>query len=134
MPIPNLIHPIPIVFRQINESTTIYDEHHREPVQQSKWGSNITVMGQIKWAEEKALTIAVNGKILNADGYVLFRYIDLQAKTVTLKGNENITSIGGVNQDLYVLKLRPVASYNDVGGSTMVKAFFEDRQPKRQKY
>lgn len=134
MPIPNLIHPIPIVFRQINESTTIYDEHHREPVQQSRWGSSITVNGQIKWAEEKSLTITVNGKILNADGYVLFRYIDLTAKGVTLKGNENITKIGATNYDLYVLKLRPTASYDDVGGSTMVKAFFEDRQPKRKKY
>lgn len=132
MAIPNLIHPVPIVIRQIDESETIYDDDMREPVQQTVRGASVTVNGQVKWGMEKSFTSTARGAEEGSDGYVLFRYVDLAAAGITLKREDRFLKLGNVDVDVYVKALRPEGHYSDQGGPTLVKAFFADRQPSRQ--
>lgn len=137
MTVPNLIHPVPVKIQQIRKDTTVQDNDFREPVQRSKKDATETLQAQIAWKGEKILVMSEGGAQEQADGYVLFRSIDLQAKSITLQQNDRIIEIGtGANKkevDLYIIKLQPIGHYPDRGGSTLVKAFFEDRQPSRQR-
>jgi len=132
MPIPNLIHPVPVEIRQIDESETIYDDDMREPVQQSVRASTVTVPGQVKWGMDQNLQTRLRGAEEGSDGYVLFRYVDLAAQGITLAREDRFVKLGNVDVDVYVKALRPEGHYSDQGGPTLVKAFFADRQPSRQ--
>lgn len=128
MPIPNLIHPVSILLSQIEYSTTDFDEEFREPVQNVNRAVTQTIPGQVKWAHDKKVFYMRQGKKLEADGYVLFRYVDLSAKTVTLNIGDRILQTGKQNlTNVYIVHLQPIGHYTDTDGSTMVKAFFEDK-------
>lgn len=129
---PRLIHPVPISIQQFNLSATIQDEDYREPVQQAARGTTVEAVGQVAWSGDKELEFTRGGVQEKANGYVLFRYRDLNAKSITLKDNDRFISIGGIETDVYIAKLLPIGHYTDQGGPTMVKAFFIDRQPSRQ--
>lgn len=132
MPIPNLIHPVPILIQQIDTAETLYDDELREPVQQSVRGATVTVDGQVKWGLDQSVDSERRGAQEDSDGYVLFRYVDLQAQGVTLKHEDRFIKLGTLDVDVYVTSLRPEGHYSDTGGPTLVKAFFADRQPSRQ--
>lgn len=134
MPMPNLLHPVPVSIQTHNTSSTQYDEDFREPVQQTVKSSSQTVEGQVKWANSEEIKVTIGGVQKKADGYVLFRYIDLSAAAtpITLKVNDRLISIDGENTDVYIMKLTPCGHYPGLG-KTMVKAFFEDRQPAKQR-
>jgi hypothetical protein len=131
--LPRLIHPIPIELETLSKSTTIYDEDAREPVQAAARTATKTVVGQVKWAQEYALDMAKGGPQEGSLGYILFRYVDLQAQGIELKQNDRITKIGHLETDVYVKSLEPVGHYPDQVGASMVKAHFMDRQPSRQR-
>jgi hypothetical protein len=133
MALPRLLHPVPIVIEQISKATTFYDEDAREPIQAAARSSQETVQGQVKWEGDLALDVAAGGAQEGAQGYVLFRYTDLAAKGITLAQNDRIVKIGQQEVDVYVTKLRPVGHYPDQSGASLVKAFFMDRQPSRQR-
>jgi hypothetical protein len=130
---PRLIHPVPIVIEQVDEANTNYDDHHREPIQQSKRKTSVTIKGQVRWAvpDDVELQITIGGKQIQADGYVLFRFKDLTAASVTLKENDRFISIGGETVDVYIVKFRPMGHYPRAGGPTLVRAYFMDRTPIR---
>ncbi len=133
MVMPNLIHPVPVTIQQFDIAATIQDDDYREPVQQAARKANVTIVrGQPKWSGEKDLTYTKGGVQLKADGYVLFRYKDLEAASVELRDNDRFTLIGKQVVDVYIVKLRPLGHYTDQSGETLVKAFFMDRQPARQ--
>ena len=132
MTLPNLLHPVPIVIEQLDQTNTVYDEDYREPVMQASHATSKTLPGQVKWGLDDELAMSVGGPSEKADGYVLFRYVDLNAQSVTLKQNDRFTKIGNVETDVYIVSLKPIGHYPDAGGATMVKAFFSDRQPSRQ--
>lgn len=131
MPMPNLIHPVPIEIEKIDSGETIMDEDYREPVQQSRRAAKITVNGQVKWGMEKGLSAASGGPEEHYDGYVLFRYTDLTAASVLIERNDRFTSIDGIETDVYVIRLKPMGHYPGLG-ATLVRAYFLDRQPTRQ--
>ena len=132
MPQPNLLHPVPIIIQQLNKASTIQDDDFREPVQQALHNANKTAPGQVKWISEKDLEVSEAGTMEGADGYVLFRYVDLAARGITLQQNDRIIKMGTLDTDVYIVKLRPEGHYPDIGGPTLVKAFFKDRQPTKQ--
>jgi hypothetical protein len=132
MPIPNLLHQVPISIQTQNTANTQYDDDYREPIQQTTKNTSKIVDGQVKWANSEEIKITIGGIQKKADGYVLFRYIDLDNKSVTLNINDRFISIDGEDTDVYVIKLRPCGHYPGLG-KTMVKAFFEDRQPQKQR-
>lgn len=131
MPIPNLIHPVPIVVEKISRSTTYYDEDAREPIQAADRATAVNIDGQVKWFDENELAATKTGPAEGSAGYVLFRQIDLTAKGLELEQNDRFTQIGTRTTDVYVTALRPVGHYPDQLGHTMIKAYFTDRQPSR---
>lgn len=141
MPIPNLLHPVPVLVQQINKvdqtvssDGTWFDDDFREPVQHvaDATAGEIQVPGQVRWGMDEKLRATLTGAMAESDGYVLFRYVDLEAKSIELKQNDRITKLGKIDVDVYIVGLRPEGHYSDIGGATLVKAFFKDRQPSRQ--
>lgn len=132
MPIPNLIHPVPIKIRQIQRGATYYDEDAREPIQHASRSTTKTISGQVKWRSQFELGHEKGGPTEGAAGYVLFRKIDLEAQAIELQDGDRFVEIGNRETDVYVTALRPVGHYPDRVGYTMIKAFFEDRQPSKQ--
>lgn len=127
MVLPRLNHPIPITISVVDETETTFDEDYREPVQQSE-RSEFVVQGQIKnFGQEMELD--VGGRKVMATGYVLFRYIDLNTVGIVLKYNALITKLGNLDTHVYVIGLTPIGHYSDQGGPTMVRAYYNDRQP-----
>lgn len=137
MPIPNLIHPVPIVIEQIDKTRqednagagSWFDDDFREPVQQAARAATVTVVGQPRWGDAQKLGASRSGPESEANGYVLFRYVDLEGKSIELQQNDRFLKIGKLNTNVYIVSLRPEGHYDDIGGATLVKAFFKDRQP-----
>jgi hypothetical protein len=129
---PNLINPVPIEIEQLDISTTIYDDDFREPIAQASRTTKVTIKGQVKWETKDGLRVMRGGVEEIAAGYVLFRLIDLAANNITLRQNDRFTKLGTEITDIYIIALRPEGHYADIGGPTLVKAFFADRQPTRQ--
>lgn len=132
MLLPNLLHPVPIIIQQLDTANTEYDSRHREPIQQSARKTNQIVNGQVNFIKQKEMFITNGGIELKADGYILFRYYDLDSKSITLQINDRISKIGNINTDYYIIKLTPRGHYPEFGGATLVKAYFNDQQPRRQ--
>lgn len=129
MTVPNLLDPVPVTIVQGDVASTLYDEDAREPVQQLAHQTPVTLQGQVKWGAVEEVEMERQGVAEGADGYVLFRKIDLDVKGVTLAKNDRFTQIGLVETDVYILKLQPMGHYTDQGGHTLVRAWFEDRTP-----
>lgn len=132
MPTPNLIHPVPVTIEQIDKPATLYDEDAREPIQFAARATSKTIAGQVKWGSQFDETTTRVGTVEGASGYVLFRQIDLTAAGVELQLEDRFSRIGTRDTDVYITRLRPVGHYPDHSGHTMIKAFFDDRQPSKQ--
>jgi hypothetical protein len=131
-PLPNLIHPIDVKIQQINIAATIYDEETREPIQKAARSATTTVKGQILWGKSENLKASAGGSEEQADGYVLFRYKDLIAKSIVLQLNDRFIKMGHVDTDVYITSIQPLGHYPDQNGPALVKAYFQDRQPSKQ--
>ena len=131
MPLPRLLHPVPIQIQQISTATTEYDHDAREPIQFAQRQTVKTVQGQVQWGAAMSEQHTRGGAVESADGYVLLRYVDLQAQGITLQREDRFVKLGNETTDLYINRLVPVGHYPDAGGATMVKAFFDDRGPTR---
>lgn len=132
MVIPNLIHPVPITIQVLDKAGSIVDEDHREPVQQAKRLTDEIVFGQPRTNAYFSIEERAAGLHLSADGYVLFRYVDLEAKAIVLKENDRFKKIGHLEVDVYVNKITPVAQYSDQNGPAMLKAYYADRFPSKR--
>lgn len=131
MPIPNLLHPIQITIEQWNVGDTLYDEYTREPIQQASRASYVTIQGQVSWNIKDEVVMGAGGAVLNAEGYILFRYVDLQSKGVVLKRQDAIKKIGWQDVNMYIVAFKPMGHYADNNGATLLKVFFGDRAPSR---
>ena len=131
--LPNLIHPVPIIIQRLDTPNTVMDEEYREPVQKSARQADTTVQGQAQWARSETMMVrSRGGRQLDANGYVLFRYADLEAAGITLQENDRFIKIGNEDTDVYIISLQPMGHYPSASGATLVKAYFADRQPARQ--
>ena len=129
---PRLLHPVPVLLEQIDTSTTLYDEDAREPIQQAAHKTVVELSGQVKYGSSKEQSYELGGIRENERGYVLFRTVDLEAKSVTLQLNDRITKIGNVTHDSYIVRLEPAMHY-PAHGNTGLKAYFSDRAPSKQR-
>lgn len=127
--IPNLIHPVPVTICQKVTATTVFDEDAREPIGDVERDSSVVVNGQAKWRSQFDVDMEAGGIEESADGYVLFRRVDLVAAGIELQTFDRITKIGTIDTDVYITRLEWTAHYPDQGGPTLVKAHFVDRQP-----
>lgn len=132
MPIPNLLHPVTVVLRQKALADTAMDEDAREPIQVVERDDAVNIQGQPRF-KSLGMTASYHpgGVQVATEGYVLFRYVDLRAQSITLAHGDRITNIGNIECDIYIERLEPTAPYPDQGGPTMVKAHCRDRVPAR---
>jgi hypothetical protein len=131
---PNLIHGVPIEITVSAPSTTVFDEDAHEPVQQADKGTPVIVRGVPNWmvvGGGEGYTPQKGGFTADTLGYILFRYIDLDAAGVTLKHNDRFTKIGTRPYDLFINRLAPMGHYTDMNGPSLVRAYFVDREPSK---
>jgi hypothetical protein len=129
MPVPRLLHPVPVELKQVELSKTLMDEEAREPVQHAARSTIFKLQGQVRWTRVKSLNVEAGGVVNGADGYVLFSYADLSKAGVVLNINDQFTKIGGLVTNVYITMLEPLGHYPNLGGPGLVKAYFRDRDP-----
>lgn len=133
MPLPNLIHAIDCDVEQIDTAATLYDPDTREPIQAAARATVITCPGQPRWTSQKQLEAAGFGPADKVSGYVLFRYFDLDARSITLRVNDRIVMQGRHTDEVYIVRLQPSGHYRDQDGASLVKAWFSDRLPAKER-
>jgi hypothetical protein len=127
-PYPRLIHPVPVQIEQIDHGATVYDDDAREPVQQAARKAVVTLPGQASYGSRADLRYSAGGPQEGEDGFITFRMLDLQARSVTLQVNDRILKVGAVNHDAYITRIQPMGHYPEFN-SSLVRAYFADRQP-----
>jgi hypothetical protein len=134
---PRLLHPLPTDIQSVNTSATIQDDGYAEPVQTVRYETAFTVPGQWRWLSDRELRMQDNGAAEYSTGYVLLLTRDLRAQSKQVKRGDRIAGYGSgvarVDLDVYVTKLRYEGHYPSQLGPAMLKVFFSDRQPERQK-
>lgn len=136
---PNLLHPIPVYLSRVEKDfTALQDANLHEPIGQVKRPQAPTKLyAQISWGMDKRISQGEGGALLDSDGYLLFRTSDLRDKYITLQIGDRIAQIGEEkakqNVDLYLIAFKWMGHYPDQQGASLVKAYFEDRSPSRQK-
>lgn len=137
MVLPKLIHPLPTDVQAVDTAATIQDDGYNEPVQTVAYADAYTVPGQWKWMSDRELRMQDIGAVEYSTGYVLMRTSDLRALGKEIKRGDRIVGYGTgaarVALDVYVTKVRYEGHYPDQHGPALVKAFFNDRSPERQK-
>jgi hypothetical protein len=134
-----LIHPIPVYLRQIDrDETPEYDENLREPIGQVERELDpIRLMAQIKHEKQKDPISTSSGVVLESDGYLLFRTVDLRTAGVVIARGDRIVQMGDppndIETDYYILGFVPIVHLPRGRGSMMRKAMFEDREPSRRR-
>jgi len=129
---PKLIHPVDVVLEQVDDGETAWDDQAREPVFQAAHSAAVTLKGQASYGSSADLSFERAGRRENESGYVLFRTADLEAAGVALRPNDRITKVGNVDHDVYITRLEPKGHYPKFG-HTLVKAYFADRKPEKQR-
>jgi hypothetical protein len=127
MPVPNLLHPVKITLQRRNVIDTLFDEDMREPIGQTSYYAEETLAGQVSWENKDNVYVDEKGTQLKAIGYILFRYVDLESKGITLKYKDRIKKIGRHEEELYIINTKPIGHYPDQDGATLIRAYFTDR-------
>lgn len=138
MPTPRLIHPIPVFIRKIQRSITLQDDSARAPRGQARRKQKpIRLLAQVKIGDTDNPAATPGGVTESSEGYLLFRTFDLNAQRTTIDRGDEIVQIGeGDNAravDYYITKLQHRGHYPQWKGNTLVKAFFTDLKPSRQR-
>ena len=125
MPVPNLIHPVPVTLELIDTTETFYDDDTKEPLPSVK-RDPVSLKAQVKYFDEDKLAVR-DFPSRSSSGYLLFRQLDLDNKGVTIEQGVKIIKIGKRVSEFYVTGLKPMGHYTDRGGNTLLRADFADR-------
>ncbi len=136
MPNPRLLHPILVTIQQIDHTETLLnDPFLRQSVGPIGRSSNVQLYAQIEDMYSNRAVMTDAGLEQHFDGYALFRTVDLQDASITLKVGDRISVIGeGVNaraKNVYIIKLEYLGHYPNATGATLLKAYYQDRSPSR---
>lgn len=131
MPLPKLLHKTTVLIEQIDRSSTHWDEDAREAVQRTGRKQQVELVAQVRWPRSVSAVPTVAGRTEDGRGYLLFREVDLEAKSVVLQEGDKIVRIGKKYTDMYLEEFEPLGHYQDQGGNTLLKAYFVDRKPSR---
>lgn len=135
MPIPNLIHPIAVVVEKINRTAQAVDPDTRAPLIGASGGASdrVTFKAQVYFYKRNVPTMKEAGMAIDTKGTITARIADLRRAGITLARGDKVVQLGGgVNAISCVYWLtsdKPMASYDDVNGFTLIKWEFSDRCP-----
>jgi hypothetical protein len=138
MPKVRLLHPVVVFLRKADrENTALMDDALHEPVGQVRRAQKpIKLRAQIKDGKTEDARPSFGGVVMESDGYLLFLLKDLNRDHIMIEIGDRVVQIGeGANAretDLYVVKLQHLGHYPG-SGPNLLKAFFEDRHPSRQR-
>lgn len=133
---PNLLHPVPITLRLADKDSTLMDEDAGEPIGKVARSVDKIIDGQVSWKMQE-FTMREGGKVVTADGYILFRRKDLDEAGINVQEEDLIVNIGegdgDVNVNFYVVRIQLRGHYPEFGGHTLVKAWYAKKTPVRYK-
>lgn len=136
MPLPRLIHPIPVVVRLRRKAASKMDPDAREPVGKVARSVKYNLQAQISWKRQKTDATST-GSETKTEGYILLRRFDLDALGIDINEGDKIETIGTgialVEGPFYITMIQYRGHYPGQGGHTLVKAWFNDKKPVRQK-
>jgi hypothetical protein len=137
MSLPRLIHPVNTIIRQQNKAATPYDRDTREPIQRVAKSEDVQCPGQPKQdvanGGEDAVIYNEDGTTETALGYVLYRTFDLNARGITLKQGDEIVQSGHLTVSWHIGRLQWLGHYPDQNGPSLVRAWYTDRKPSRNR-
>jgi hypothetical protein len=134
---PHLLHPIPVWVRKIDKALTpLMDDALGEPIGQVfRPQKAVRLRAQIETSADARAEQSNGGIQLRYSGYLLFLTEDLRAARFKLEIGDRIVQVGEKPNDRatdwYVVSTEFLGHYQDQGGSTLVKAFYEDLAPSR---
>ena len=132
MPLPRLIHPVPILIRLSDDDETFFDDDAREPVQKMARKPTVQLDGQVRWPRSVDPDPVNAGDVKDSRGYILFRQKDIDDAGVVLSKGDNIIKIGKLDSNEYINEFEPLGHYPDQGGHTLLKAYYAGRAPSRK--
>jgi len=132
MVLPRLIHPIKVTIQRRNLGATHMDDDFREPIQHAARLTDVVAKGQIKFFTQEELNVERGGAQIDSTGFVLFRYFDLKKLGIEVKIGDRFTKLGKIEVDYYVVRIESKGHYQDRGGATLVRCYFQDRTPSKQ--
>lgn len=140
MTIPNLINPIFVEIKQIDETKTVYNNRKREPANRVKRSTSFKIQSQIFFGKQEYVDSAQKGQaseqnlagaVLIAEGYIIVRSLDLQVQGKTLSPGDKLVSYGNIGQEkqceYYLIGKKDAAHYSDQGNCTLERWYFADR-------
>lgn len=139
MPSVKLIHPITVYLRKSDkQQTAVMDDVLHEPVGQVRRELKpIKLVAQIADGKTDDAMASSGGSILESDGYLLFRTKDLREASTTVEIGDRVVQIGEVPNDhevdYYIVRLKYMGHYPSHKGSSLVRAYYEDREPSRHR-
>ena len=131
----NLIEPIKITVQQIDKTTTIYPSGRsgrKHPSNSVVRHVDVILDAQVVHGDRDQKG---NFSQLGADeqrkGYVVLEYAALVAKNVVLARGDKIIKMGQLDTELFFTHSTgdPAAHFTGVGGFTLVRMPFQDRDP-----
>lgn len=139
MPRVRLIHPITVFLRKADkEQTAVMDDELHEPVGQVRRRLKpIKLTAQINDGKSNDATASSGGVVLESDGYLLFRTEDLRTARTSVEIGDRVVQVGEKPNDhevdYYITKLKYMGHYPGKKGASLVRAYYEDREPSRHR-
>ncbi len=133
MPVPAPIHFVAITVEQIDRAATIFDPDAREPIQHANRKTQTIIPGQPHWGSLERLRVEAGGPSSDAQGWVTFRFHDLDALGLSLQINDRFVQMGRLSTEVYIVRLEPKAPYPDQNGASLLRAWFADRAPSKER-
>lgn len=134
--VPELIEPIPVLFQQINKAATTYSTGvagRREIQNFVARDVTKTIEAQVAFPDtDQRPMYSQLGVDEQARGYLVVRYSDMQSLGITLKRGDKIIKLGNTTVEYFLLHGNgdPAAHFSSIGGFTLVRLYFSDREPK----
>lgn len=139
MVLPVLQNPVKVTISKIDKSSTKFDVRGRENRNVIKRSSSFDIPCQIVFKEmdnpeyESKMSVSdrgmKTGPVEKSSGYIVVRYHDLDAQNFSIERGDKVTKLGQLDVEYYILGFRPAGHYSDQDGFTLLKVFFQDRNP-----
>ncbi len=134
--IPELIESIPIEIEQIDKDATAFSggvDGRHETYGNVQRKVKFEIPAQVVFGNTEQITKfnSMLGPKEQARGYLVLRFIDLENLGKKLKRGDKITKIGNLDGEYFLLHTTgdPAAHFDSIGGFTLFRMFFGDRNP-----